>query len=92
MSSMSNQAVEPEIVASSVPKPERMMDGFPWVSAIILYTLSWGWSLLRPNTLYWEDWICLQCREVNSQTSHHIGHFYSIFSCWNIFIWNFETV
>ena len=60
MSSMSNQAVEPEIVASSMPKPERMLDGFPWVSAIILYTLSWGWSLLRPSTLYWEDSICLQ--------------------------------
>ena len=60
MSSMSNQAVEPEIVTSSMPKPERMLDGFPWVSAIILYILSWGWSLLRPNTLYWEDWICLQ--------------------------------
>jgi hypothetical protein len=30
--------------------------GFPWVSAIVLYTLSWGWSLLRPNTLYWDDW------------------------------------
>ena len=34
-----------------------MLDGFPWVSAIVLYTLSWGWSLLRPNTLYWDDWI-----------------------------------
>ena len=56
MSSVSNSAVEPEIVTSSVPKPEQMLDGFPWVSAIILYTLSWGWSLLRPNTLYWDDW------------------------------------
>ena len=56
MSSMSNQAVEPEIVTSSMPKPEGMLAGFPWVSAIILYTLSWGWSLLRPNTLYWDDW------------------------------------
>ncbi len=60
MSSLSNSAVEPEIVASSVPKPERMLDGFPWVSAIVLYTLSWGWSLIRPNTLYWEDWACKQ--------------------------------
>ena len=33
-----------------------MLAGFPWVSAIVLYTLSWGWSLLRPNTLYWDDW------------------------------------
>ena len=56
MSSMSNQAVEPEIVTSSMPKPEGMLAGFPWVSAIILYTLSWGWSLIRPNTLYWDDW------------------------------------
>ena len=37
-------------------KSERMLAGFPWVSAIVLYTLSWGWSLLRPNTLYWDDW------------------------------------
>ena len=33
-----------------------MLACFPWVSAIVLYTLSWGRSLLRPNTLYWDDW------------------------------------
>ena len=32
------------------------LDGFPWKLATLLYTLSWGWSLLRPNTLYWDDW------------------------------------
>ena len=32
------------------------VDGFPWLLATVLYTLSWGWSLLRPNTLYWDDW------------------------------------
>jgi hypothetical protein len=56
MSSASNSAAEPESVASVVAKPEGMLAGFPWVSAIVLYTLSWGWSLLRPNTLYWDDW------------------------------------
>ena len=56
MSSAPNSAVEPESVASNAVKPERMLAGFPWVSAIVLYTLSWGWSLLRPNTLYWDDW------------------------------------
>jgi hypothetical protein len=56
MPSMPNSEVEPEFVASDVAKPERILAGFPWVSAIILYTLSWGWSLLRPNTLYWDDW------------------------------------
>lgn len=56
MSSSPNSAVEPESVASNTAKPERMLSGFPWVSAIVLYTLSWGWSLLRPNTLYWDDW------------------------------------
>ena len=56
MSSFSDSQVQPETDASSAVKPERMLDGFPWVSAIILYTLSWGWSLLRPNTLYWDDW------------------------------------
>jgi hypothetical protein len=56
MSSASNSTAEPEFGASVVAKPEGMLAGFPWVSAIILYTLSWGWSLLRPNTLYWDDW------------------------------------
>ena len=56
MSSVSNSAIEPEFGASTEAKPERMLAGFPWVSAIVLYTLSWGWSLLRPNTLYWDDW------------------------------------
>ena len=56
MSSAPNSAVEPESVSSNMAKPERMLAGFPWVSAIVLYTLSWGWSLLRPNTLYWDDW------------------------------------
>jgi hypothetical protein len=56
MSSAPNFAVEPESAASNVAKPERLFAGFPWVSAIVLYTLSWGWSLLRPNTLYWDDW------------------------------------
>ncbi|MFM8779500.1 MAG: hypothetical protein ACKOEF_09550, partial [Acidimicrobiaceae bacterium] len=56
MSSVPNSAVEPESAASTVAKPEKMLAGFQWVSAIVLYTLSWGWSLLRPNTLYWDDW------------------------------------
>lgn len=45
-----------DFAKSTVAKPERMFDGFPWLNAIVLYTLSWGWSLLRPNTLYWDDW------------------------------------
>ena len=57
MSLVPNSAVEAESVASNVAKPEQMLAGFPWVSAIVLYTLSWGWSLLRPNTLYWDDWL-----------------------------------
>ena len=35
---------------------QAALDGFPWLLATVLYTLSWGWSLLRPNTLYWDDW------------------------------------
>lgn len=56
MSNSPSSAVSPDLAASSVTKPGRMLDGFPWVSAIVLYALSWGWSLLRPNTLYWDDW------------------------------------
>ena len=56
MSNIKASEVSPDLAVSSVAKPERMLAGFPWVSAIVLYTLSWGWSLLRPNTLYWDDW------------------------------------
>ncbi len=41
---------------SRLKSAQVALDGFPWKLAAILYTLSWGWSLLRPNTLYWDDW------------------------------------
>ena len=62
MSSVSNSAIEPESGALTEAKPGRMLAGFPWVGAIVLYTLSWGWSLLRPNTLYWDDWFAIFSR------------------------------
>ena len=34
----------------------RGIVGFPWLTALAGYTISWGWSLIRPNTLYWDDW------------------------------------
>ena len=34
----------------------RFVIGFPWLTALITYTISWGWSLIRPKTLYWDDW------------------------------------
>ena len=34
----------------------RSFVGFPWLIAFLTYTVSWGWSLIRPNTLYWDDW------------------------------------
>jgi hypothetical protein len=34
----------------------RSFVGFPWLIAFLTYTISWGWSLIRPNTLYWDDW------------------------------------
>ena len=56
MSQNSSSATTEDLSGTSTPNRESMLAGFPWVSAIILYTLSWGWSLLRPNTLYWDDW------------------------------------
>ena len=56
MSQTSSGATTEDLSVTSTPNREPMLAGFPWVSAIILYTLSWGWSLLRPNTLYWDDW------------------------------------
>ena len=56
MSQTSNSATTEALSVTSIPNRKPMLAGYPWVSAIILYTLSWGWSLLRPNTLYWDDW------------------------------------
>jgi len=35
---------------------QKMFNGFPWIPSLLVYSLSWGWSLLRPSTLYWDDW------------------------------------
>jgi len=43
-------------IKNRLKSTQAALDGFPWKLATILYTLSWGWSLLRPNTLYWDDW------------------------------------
>ena len=56
MSQTLSGATTEDLSVTSTPNREPMLAGFPWVSAMILYTLSWGWSLLRPNTLYWDDW------------------------------------
>jgi hypothetical protein len=76
MSSAPNSAAEPEFGASVVAKPEGMLAGFPWVSAIVLYTLSWGWSLLRPNTLYWDDWYFFWRKPLTSYADnlHSMGY------------------
>ena len=37
-------------------RSDRFVVGFPWLTALLTYTISWCWSLIRPNTLYWDDW------------------------------------
>lgn len=65
MSQTSSSATTEDLSVTSTPNREPMLVGFPWASAIILYTLSWGWSLLRPNTLYWDDWAILFNKPAN---------------------------
>jgi hypothetical protein len=49
-------------VQNRLKSAQAALDGFPWKLATVLYTLSWGWSLLRPNTLYWDDWAYIHNR------------------------------
>lgn len=35
---------------------DKLPVGFPWVTAFLAYTVSWFWSLINPNALYWDDW------------------------------------
>jgi hypothetical protein len=46
----------PRVLERHLKPPKDALNSFPWRLATILYTFSWGWSLLRPNTLYWDDW------------------------------------
>ena len=46
----------PRVLERHLKPAKDALNSFPWRLATILYTLSWGWSLLRPNTLYWDDW------------------------------------
>jgi len=32
------------------------LQGFPWVSAIVLYTISWGWILIVRDSYWNDDW------------------------------------
>ena len=48
----------------SVSTPSRLiffldragLQGFPWVSAIVLYTISWGWLLIVRDSYWADDW------------------------------------
>ena len=52
---MSDTSTSP--LSETVALEEKVFKGFPWPLALVLYSLSWGWSLLRPNSLYWDDWV-----------------------------------
>ena len=52
---MSDTSTSP--LSETVALEEKAFKGFPWPLALVLYSLSWGWSLLRPNTLFWDDWV-----------------------------------
>ena len=41
----------------SESKNGKFFVGFPWLVASLAYSVSWCWSLLRPNALYWDDWV-----------------------------------
>ena len=52
---MSDTSTNP--FSETVAPEERVFKGFPWPLALVLYSLSWGWSLLRPNSIFWDDWV-----------------------------------
>ena len=52
---MSDTSTSP--FSETVVLEDKVFKGFPWPLALVLYSLSWGWSLLRPNSLFWDDWV-----------------------------------
>ena len=51
---MSDTSTSP--FSETVALVDKVFKGFPWPLALVLYSLSWGWSLLRPNSIFWDDW------------------------------------
>jgi len=51
---------------------KKSSDGFPWISAFVVYLVSWSWSLIRPNSLYWDDWIY-----IFNQPQDYLGKIFS---------------
>lgn len=43
-------------VKASEPGSSKFAVGFPRPIALLAYAISWCWSLIRPNTPYWDDW------------------------------------
>jgi hypothetical protein len=60
MNSVATNAIKNGIQSTRVS-----ISGFPWPSAVILYSISWFWPLLRPNTLYWDDWAFIWAQPKN---------------------------
>ena len=52
---MSDTSTSP--LSETVALEKKVFKGFPWPLALVLYSLSWGWSLLCPNSLFWDDWV-----------------------------------
>ncbi|MFM9173418.1 MAG: hypothetical protein ACKOQU_11640, partial [Acidimicrobiaceae bacterium] len=51
-------------VAESGTRLQNFLDrsgfrGFPWKTATILYTISWGWLFIVRNSYWWDDWSIL---------------------------------
>jgi hypothetical protein len=51
-------------VAESGTRLQNFLDraglrGFPWKTATILYTISWGWLFIVRDSYWWDDWAIL---------------------------------
>ena len=49
-------SAEVDLIKTRIQSIRVSVTRFPWALGVILYSISWFWPLLRPNTLYWDDW------------------------------------
>ena len=60
---MSDAISETVIEAPQISFLDRAgLRGFPWVPAIVLYTISWGWLLIVGDSYWIDDWIFFKFR------------------------------
>ncbi len=72
-------AMSDTAVVESGTRPQNFLDraglrGFPWKTATILYTISWGWLFIVRNSYWVDDWTLFGNPKVAAEDGRSLGY------------------